>query len=235
MTTLGARPENIEIDLRRSALLVVDMQNAFAKPGGMLDLYGADISAAESVIAVNTAILAAARNAGVTIVYLAMTYKADLSDAGGPASPNYHKELGLKLMRERPELSGTLLIDGTWDWQIVDELTPEPGDVVIRKPRYSGFAGTNLDNYLRDRDIRYVFLSGIATNVCVESTGRDAFFREYWPILIDDAVNHTGPDFCGEATRWNFENLFGWVTDSKSVLDTFRAAGETVQAPSREA
>jgi len=221
MTTLEARPENIDIDLKRSAVLVVDMQNAFAKTGGMLDLVGADISAAAAVIQVNETLLAAARKAGVEVIYLAMTYKPDLSDAGGPASPNYHKELGLKLMRERPEYSGKLLIDGTWDWQIVDELTPQDGEVIIRKPRYSGFTGTNLDNYLRDKDIRYVFLTGIATNICVESTGRDAFFGEYWPILIEDAVNHTGPDFCGKAARWNFENIFGWVTNSNSVLTAF--------------
>ena len=94
--------------------------------------------------------------------------------------------------------------------------------MLIRKPRYSGFAGTNLDNTLRDKDVRHVFLSGIATNVCVESTGRDAFFGEYWPILVEDAVNHTGPDFCAAATLWNFENIFGWVTHSSHVLAAFK-------------
>jgi len=218
MTKLEALPENINIDLKRSAIVVVDMQNAFAKPGGMLDLFGADISGAASVIKVHQQLLSDARKAGIEIIYLAMTYKADLSDAGGPTSPNFHKELGLKLMREQPEHSGKLLIDGTWDWQIIDELKPHEGEILIRKPRYSGFVGTDLDNYLRAKDIRYLFLTGITTNVCVESTGRDAFFAEYWPILIKDAVNHTGPDYCGEATLWNFENIFGWVTESKNVL-----------------
>tara|TARA_B100000530_G_scaffold59928_1_gene34676 strand:+ start:366 stop:659 length:294 start_codon:yes stop_codon:yes gene_type:complete len=81
------------------------MQNAFAKAGGLLDLAGADISGADWVIEVNQRLVSAARNAGVTIVFLAMTYKPDLSDAGGLSSPNYHKELGLKLMRERPEFA----------------------------------------------------------------------------------------------------------------------------------
>ena len=124
-----------------------------------------------------------------------MTYQADLVDAGGPASPNYHKELALRLMRERPQFAGKLLIDGSWDWQVVDELVPQPGDVLFRKSRYSGFVATGLDNYLRENDIRYLFFTGIATNVCVESTARDAFFGEYWPILVEDAMNHTGPDF----------------------------------------
>ncbi len=81
------------------------MQNAFAKAGGLLDLAGADISGADWVIEVNQRLVSAARNAGVTIVFLAMTYKPDLSDAGGLSSPNYHKELGLKLMRERTEFA----------------------------------------------------------------------------------------------------------------------------------
>ena len=226
-TPLQARPENIDIDLARSALLVVDMQNAFARAGGMLDLVGADISGAQAVIESNGKLISAARRAGVAVIYLAMTYKADLSDAGGMASPNYHKELGIKLMRENPQHWGKLLIDGSWDWQIVDELAPQEDELIIRKPRYSGFVGTNLDNHLRTRDIRYLFLSGIATNICVESTGRDAFFREYWPILVEDAVNHTGPEACGQASLWNFENIFGWVSDTDKVVSAFESAGDS--------
>lgn len=218
MKTLKSKPEDIDIDLKRAACIVVDMQNAFAKPGGMLDLMGIDISGAAAVINKQQLILSAARTAGVAVIYLAMTYQTDLSDAGGPDSPNYHKELGLRLMRDKPQHQGEILIDGTWDWQIVEELALKDGDILIRKPRYSGFVGTHLDNYLRNRDIRYLFMSGIATNICVESTGRDAFFREYWPILINDAVNHAGPEFCAAATAWNFENIFGWVTDSDSVM-----------------
>lgn len=218
MKTLKSKPEDIDIDLKRAACIVVDMQNAFAKPGGMLDLMGIDISGAAGVINKQQLILSAARTAGVAVIYLAMTYQTDLSDAGGPDSPNYHKELGLRLMRDKPQHQGEILIDGTWDWQIVEELALKDGDILIRKPRYSGFVGTHLDNYLRNRDIRYLFMSGIATNICVESTGRDAFFREYWPILINDAVNHAGPEFCAAATAWNFENIFGWVTDSDSVM-----------------
>ena len=218
MTSVVAKPESLDVDLSRAALVIVEMQNAFAKEGGMLSLCGLDISAADRVIKTNVQLLAAARSAGVTVVYLAMSYRADLADAGDESSPNFHKELGLKLMRERPEFSGKLLIEQTWDWQIIDELKPQPGDIVINKPRYSGFVGTNLDSVLRNKDVRYLFLSGIATNICVESTGRDAFFREYWPILVEDAVNHAGPDYCAEATKWNFENIFGWVTSSTEII-----------------
>lgn len=222
MTLLTAQPDNIDIDLKRSAIIVVDMQNAFAKPGGMLDLSGIDISGAPAAIQANQRLLNAARESGIEIIYLAMTYKADLSDAGDKSSPNFHKELGLKLMREQPEHAGKVLIDGSWDWQIIDELKPLDNELLIRKSRYSGFVGTDLHNYLQSKNIKNLFLTGITTNVCVESTGRDAFFAEYWPILIEDAVNHTGPDYCGQATRWNFENIFGWVTTTSNVLNTFK-------------
>ena len=226
MVTLSAKPEPVTIDLDRTALVVVDIQNAFAKKKGMFDLAGFDISGAAPVIEVNRRLLTAAREAGVKIVYLMMTYKPDLSNGGGPLSPNYHKELGIVLGRKRPELEGQLLIEGTWDWQVVDELTPEPGDRVIHKARYSGFAGTELDACLRAEDIRYLLFTGIATNVCVESTARDAFFGEYWPILVEDAMNHSGPDFNRQATLWNFEHVFGWVAHSETLLETFDAAAK---------
>ena len=221
MVTLAARPDPVDVALEQSALIVVDMQNAFASKGGMLDLAGHDISAAAAVVEVNKKIIAAARDAGVKIVYLQVGYKPDLSDAGGPLSPNHHKELSLRTMRARPELDGKLLIHGTWDWEIVDALKPQPGDMVIRKSRYSGFAGTTLNNDLRANNIRYLFFTGIATNVCVESTARDAYFEEYWPIMVEDAMNHAGPDFVRDATMWNFENVFGWVTDADNLIGAF--------------
>jgi ureidoacrylate peracid hydrolase len=153
-----------------------------------------------------------------------MSYRPDLADAGDASSPNYHKELGMVMMRQRPELHGKLLIDGTWDWQIVDALRPEPGDVVIRKSRYSGFCGTDLEARLRAAGITHLLFTGVATNVCVESTARDAFFAEFFPILVEDAMNHSGPDFNRQATLWNFEHVFGWVTSVDDVTAAIEAA-----------
>jgi ureidoacrylate peracid hydrolase len=152
-----------------------------------------------------------------------MTYQPDLRDGGDPSSPNYHKELGLRMMRSRPELNGKLLVQDTWDWQIIDALKPQSGDHVITKSRYSGFCRTGLSEYLNSRKIRYLLFTGIATNVCVESTARDAYFGDFWPILIEDAMNHSGPDFNRQATLWNFEHVLGWVTESKHVLHALEA------------
>ncbi|WP_333827670.1 cysteine hydrolase family protein [Pararhodobacter sp.] len=223
MPPLNARPEPVTPDTARTALIVVDMQNAFASKGGMFDLAGHDISGAGPVIDLHKRLLPAVRAAGVQVIYLQMSFKPDLSDAGGPDSPAYHKELALRMMRERPELAGTLLIDDSWDGQIVDGLAPQDGDIVIRKSRYNGFTGTDLDAVLKARGIRHLLFTGIATNICVESTARNAFFNEYWPILIADAMNHAGPDFTRQATLWNFENVLGWVTESGAVFDWLAA------------
>jgi len=219
MLRLQAKPEPVEVDLTKSAV-VVDMQNAFASEGGMLAIAGADISGAPSVVRSIKTILDAARRAGVLIVYVQMGYKADLSNSGGPNSPNWHKEMAIHLMNCRPELRGRLLTEGTWDFAIVEELQPQPGDLVVLKTRYSGFVGTSLDSQLRTRGIRYLFFAGIATNVCVESTLRDAYFQDYWPILIADGAMPAGPPSLHEGTLYNVENFFGWTITTDEILKT---------------
>ncbi len=224
MGSLAARPAPVELTLAETALMIVDMQNSFATKGGMFDLAGFDISGADAAVAVTRKLLDACRKAGVKVVHLQMTYQPDLSDGGGPSSPNFHKELGLCMMRARPELAGKLLVEGTWDWQIVDALAPVAGEKIVKKTRYSGFVNTDLEAWLRGQGIRNLLFTGIATNVCVESTARDAFFAEFWPIMVEDAMNHSGPDFNRQSTLWNFEHVFGWVTQSADVMAVLERA-----------
>jgi len=218
MPKLQAKPEPVDVDLAKAAVVVVDMQNAFASKKGLIDIAGYDISGAPQVVSTIAGILGAARRSGMPVVYLQMGFQPDLSDSGGPESPNWHKELGIRMMRCRPELKGTLVTVGTWDFAIVDELAPQPGDIVIVKTRYSGFARTPLDAELQARGVRYLFFTGIATNVCVESTLRDAFFLDYWPILITDATMAAGPPSMQEATQFNIESYFGWTVPSAEFL-----------------
>ena len=214
---LPAEPAPIVLDLDRTALLVVDMQNAFASPGGMLDLAGIDVRPAREAVENARVVSQAARSARLPVIYLTIGYPPDQSTAGGPDSPNPQKELALCLMRERPELRGKLLTFGSWDFQVVDDLAPEPGDTVIVKSRYSGFVGTTLDSVLRTRGIRNLLLMGIASNVCVESTIRDAYFHEYWPVMIGDATMPAGSREIQEATLYNVRTFFGWVTSAEEV------------------
>ena len=219
MPLLHTRPEPIEVAFDRSAIVVVDMQNAFASKGGMLDIAEVNITDAARVVAVIRSVLDAARGTKIPVVYLRMAYKPDLSDSGGPSSPNWHKELAMSLMCSRPSLKGKVLTEGTWDAEIVQDLEPQPGEIVITKTRYSGFAGTPLDSQLRVRNIRYLFFTGIATNVCVESTLRDAFFHDYWPILVLDATMPAGDQSVYAATVHNVESFFGWTISSENLVE----------------
>jgi ureidoacrylate peracid hydrolase len=225
MPRLNAKPEPVEVELDRSAIVVVDMQNAFASKGSTLDIAGLDLSDAAGVVRAIGQVIAAGRTAGVPIVFLQMGYKPDLSNAGGTRSPNYHKELAMHLMNSKPELKGQLLTEGSWDFAVVDELAPMPSDIVITKTRYSGFSGTTLDAQLRVRGIQYLFFAGIATNVCVESTLRDAYFLDYWPILLADGTMPAGGRSAYEATMFNVESFFGWTVGSDELLACLGARG----------
>lgn len=211
--TLPARPEAIVFPPEQTALIVVDMQNAYATTGGYLDLAGFDVSATRPVIDQINVAAKAARDAGIQIIWFQNGWDDQYVEAGGPGSPNWHKSNALKTMRQKPELQGTLLAKGGWDYELVDELTPQPGDIVLPKPRYSGFFNTALDSMLRSRGIRHLVFTGIATNVCVESTLRDGFFLEYFGIVLEDATYQAGPLFVQQAAIFNIETFFGWVSD----------------------
>ena len=211
--TLPARPEPIAFAPEATALIVVDMQNAYATKGGYLDLAGFDVSQTGPVIGRIAAAVAAARAAGIVVLWFQNGWDADYVEAGGPGSPNWHKSNALKTMRRRPGLNSRLLTRGTWDYDLVDALKPQPGDIVMGKPRYSGFYNTALDSTLRARGIRTLVFTGIATNVCVESTLRDGFFLEYFGIVLADATHQAGPPSLQEGALLNIETFFGWVSD----------------------
>lgn len=210
---LPARPEALSFRPAETAVIVVDMQNAYASKGGYVDIAGFDVSGAAAAIEGTRRTVEAARAAGVTVVYFQNGWDPAYAEAGTPGSPNWHKSNALKTMRARPELAGTLLAKGTWDYAIVDELKPEPGDLVVPKTRYSGFYNTNIDSLLRARGIRTLVFTGVATNVCVEASLRDAFHLEYFGVVLEDATHHLGPEFIQRASLYNIETFFGWVSN----------------------
>ena len=220
---IPAQPEPIKLDIERTALIVVDMQNAFCKKGGTFDIIGMlDEAGAKRVIETDKKVIEASRRQGIKIIYLRMAYRPDLSNAGGPESPNYWKELAMVTMRERPEWKGRFLTIGGWDWEIIDELKPRAEDIAVDKSRYSGFANTELDAILRTHNIKYLLFIGIATNVCVESTLRDAYFHEYFPVMVSDGCGNIGPDYTQQATIWNVSEVFGWVTTSDDLIKALK-------------
>jgi ureidoacrylate peracid hydrolase len=219
--TLPARPEGLRLDPKQTAVVVIDMQNAYASEGGYVDLAGFDISGAAGVIGKIGTVLETARDAGVQVIYLQNGWDKDYVEAGGPGSPNWHKSNALKTMRKRPELSGQLLARGGWDYELVDALKPQPGDITLHKTRYSAFFNSQLDSTLRARGIRNIIFVGIATNVCVESTLRDGFHLEYFGVMLEDATHHLGPQAMQEATVYNVEKFFGWVSTVADFCGSF--------------
>lgn len=211
--TLPARPESLVIDPATTALIVVDMQNGYASKGGYFDQVGFDLSYIDGVTTKIQTSIDAAHRAGMPVVFFQNGWDSEYVEAGGPGSPNWHKSNALKYLREHPEVTSRFLARGDWDFDLIDALTPIEGDIVINKPRYSGFFNTALDSILRSRNIRTLVFTGVATNVCVESTIRDGYFLEYFCVLLEDAAHQAGAREAHDAAVFNIEKFFGWVSD----------------------
>lgn len=226
---LKAEPEHIQLAAEQTALVVIDMQNAYTSLGGYLDLAGFDVSKTKPVVENIKKAIDAAHSAEIQVIYFQNGWDKNYVEAGGLGSPNFHKSNALKTMRKRPELQGQLLCKGSWDFALIDELQPLPQDIIIEKPRYSGFFNTALDSILRARGIRNLVFVGIATNVCVESTLRDGFFLEYFGVALKDACYQAGPQEAHDAALYNIKTFFGWVSDTNSFIETFSSASALLQ------
>jgi len=201
------------------------MQNDFGAPGGMFARAGIDIRGIRAAVAPTARILAAARAARMGVVYLKMGFRPDLSDLGAADAPNRikHRPLGVGNKVQSPDgRESRTLVRDTWSTDILDELTPQPGDAVVWKTRYSGFFETELDALLRSRGVRSLLVTGCTTSVCVESTIRDAMFRDYACLLLEDCTaepigsglvrtNH-------EASLLIVQGLFAWVATSDALV-----------------
>jgi len=214
---LDTEPEPLEIDLHRTGVVIVDMQNAFLTKGAYWDLRGLDIAPGRAAIKPVKVISNAARVKECKVIYLVTSHHP--GDAGiGPDSVHWHKNRSLAMYREHPELRDKLLLPGTWGAEIVRELEPEREDVVVEKSQHSGFFDTNLDTILKRYNLRYLLTMGVATNCCVEATVRDALYRGYFSIVVSDATAARGAESMQEAAIFNIKNLFGWVTTTENVL-----------------
>ncbi len=238
-TTIEARPEPFTVEPSRTALIVCDMQNDFGAEGGMFHRAGIPISAIQAVVAPTAHVLAGARRAGIQIVYLKMEYEPDLSNLGVPEARNsiVHRRFGVGDVVQAPDgRQSRILIRDTWNTDILPELTPQDGDVVVSKHRFSGFFETSLDAILRERGITSLVFTGCTTSVCVESTLRDAAFRDYRCLLLEDcAAEPVGSNFAHsnhEASVLVIETLFGWVSGSAAFEE---ALGDRTVAPAMTA
>jgi ureidoacrylate peracid hydrolase len=234
MLTIDARPAAVEFDPKKCAVIVVDMQNDFGAPGGMFDRAGIDISGIVEAAEATRPVLSAAREAGIPVIYLTMEHDADLSDAGPTDGPHWLKHLPLKVGSGvvAPDGSASrVLVRNTWNTSILEVLAPESGDHVVSKHRFSGFFETNLDALLRSRGVSHLLVTGCTTSVCVESTVRDAMFRDYSCIVLEDCtaepigagLSRTNHD----ASLLVIQTLLGWVSNSRAVCESLALQAHT--------
>lgn len=223
--SIEAEPEPITIDIATTAALVVDMQNDFCTKGGMFDRAGIDISSTRRAVQPTAHALACMRKAEIPVIYLKMGFRPDLSDFGSSDAPNRIKHLPMGVGRKVTAPDGRqsrILIRDTWNTDIVEELKPEPSDIVLYKTRYSGFYGTDLDAVLKTRGIKSLVITGVSTSVCVESTLRDAMFRDYRCLLLADctgeAIGHDLPRPNHDASLLVIQAVFGWVSESAAII-----------------
>jgi nicotinamidase-related amidase len=211
----GAYHQPFDVPRENTALVVIDMQKAFLKPEHDLGL-GADLSLFSAAIPGCVRLVDAARAANVPVIFARFVFL-----------PGSHDRQALRGIRRGKE-HDDILVAGTPGVEIVEELTPRPGDIVIDKSRPSVFVGTRLEPYLSANGIRNLVLCGVTTNICVESTARDAAQRDYDTFVVEDAVGEA------EKTRhwhslYTIDFTFGTVTDVREVE---RSWGVSVGGPS---
>lgn len=228
--TIAAKPEGVSIDTAATAVIVVDMQNDFGAKGGMFERAGIDVSGIQKAVAPTARVLDAARHAGIGIIYLKMAYRPDLSDLGAPDSVNRirHLQLGVGQTVHAPNgAPSRILVRDTWNTDILAELAPHRDDTVIYKTRFSGFYATDLDERLRERGIRHLIVTGCTTSIGVESTVRDAMFRDYVCLLLSDCMSEpiggTLARSNHDASLLSVQTLLGFTSDSRQLLEALAA------------
>ena len=219
--SIDAQPEPFAIDPTQTAVIVVDMQNDFGSEGGMFARAGINISAIQAAVPPTAYVLDVARRVGMPVIYLKMAFTGDLASAGGPEAPNrlLHLRLGVGEPVTAPDGSDSrVLVADTWNTDILPELAPQPGDQIVVKHRFSGFFETELDALLKDLGISTLVFTGCTTSVCVESTLRDAFFRDYRCLVLADCtaepIGNDLPRSNHDASLLLIQIMFGSVSDS---------------------
>lgn len=197
-----------------TALLIIDMQKDLCSEGFACDKAGRDLTATRSIVPALQKLLAAARGSGVLVCHVGFsTLREHLSDSGS----------WLAQRRRATYSSDKLCMEGAEGAETIEELRPEAGEPIVRKHRYSAFKGTDLDLLLRSRGIRVVVTAGVSTNVCVESSLREAFELDYYVCVPRDGVASWDMDL-HEATLQTVNHRFGLVTSCDELVAFWSAA-----------
>jgi Amidases related to nicotinamidase len=219
---IAAAPQNITIDLKRSAMVVIDMQNDFCSRGRLGRLSASTTRPTASPSSLAEAAAGPAQG-GVPVIWVNWGCRPDLANMP-PNQMHLYKPTGtgVGLGDPVPGKGEPVLQKDTGPAAVVDELVQEPEDIKVDKYRISGFWDTPLDSILRNLGTRTVLFSGVNTDQCVMHSLTDANFLGYGCVMVEDCCATTSPDFCTEASVWNVKKCFGFVTDSGKILKALK-------------
>jgi nicotinamidase-related amidase len=214
--SVTAEPYAFTCDSEHTALIIIDMQRDFVEPGGFGETLGNDVSLLQAVIPPLQVVLRATREAGITVIHTREGHVPDLSDCP-PAKLNRgapSRRIG------DPGPRGRILIRGEYGHDIIDDLAPLPGELVIDKPGKGSFYATALQSVLQEAGITSLIVTGVTTEVCVHTTVREANDRGYECLVLSDCTGSYFPEFqqAGLAMIAAQGAIFGWVAPSSSYL-----------------
>jgi nicotinamidase-related amidase len=216
MAVVRAEPYEFKFDPHTVALVIIDMQRDFVEPGGFGEALGNDVALLRQAVPPTRRLLAAARKAGLYVIHTREGHRGDLSDLW-PAK----KERG----RHRTTIGdrgpmGRILVRGEYGHEIIEELKPRPGEPIVDKPGKGAFYATDLNEILKSRGIRQLIVCGVTTEVCVNTTVREANDRGYDCLVIEDCVASYIPELHVAALAMIKAQggIFGWVASSAAIL-----------------
>jgi len=222
MTAVNAEPYEFEFDPKTTALVMIDFQRDFVDPGGFGEALGNDVSLLRRAVPPAEHVLKAARARGLMVIHTREGHRPDLSDC--PPAKKARGRLAAGIGDPGP--MGRILVRGEEGHDIVKELYPEPGEPVVDKPGKGAFFATDLDGILKNRGIRQLVVCGVTTEVCVNTTVREANDRGYDCLVLEDCVASYFPEFQKAALAMVKAQggIFGWVSDSRRFLEALATA-----------
>jgi nicotinamidase-related amidase len=221
MASIAAQPYAYEFDPAHTALVIIDMQRDFVEPGGFGAALGNDVRRLAPIVPALASLLGAFRKHGLTVIHTKECHQSDLADC--PPAKLARGNAALRIGDKGP--MGRILIEGEPGNDFVDSLQPWDGEVVIAKPGKGAFYATDLQERLERRGITHLFITGVTTEVCVQTTMREANDRGYECLLVEDATESYFPHF-KQATLEMVRaqgGIVGWTATSEQVLEALDA------------
>ena len=222
MTIIEAEPYHFDLDPLHAALVIIDMQRDFLEPGGFGGVLGNDVSLLRRTIVPTQGLLRAARAASMTVIHTREGHRPDLADLPPAKKARGRLPAGIG----DPGPMGRILVRGEPGHDIIPELYPQPGEPVVDKPGKGAFHATDLDAMLKNRGITQLIVCGVTTEVCVNTTVREANDRGYECVVIEDCVGSYFPEFQEMGLRMIKAQggIFGWVASSQAVIAALPAS-----------